>query len=342
MEQYTGRTIGLAIFLLFLCAGCSGNDAPVPSSGHASPEAVAVSSGETAGDPGGGPARSPSRIGRIHVRISPTSPSRMSPPLLFVEGAPLKKEWEFTEVRWVVNGLEYVGGERMDPDEVHRGDRIRARGTVKVGGEEIPFETREIVAGNCSPEIGTVRLEPKAPTTGSKVKVISTCSDPDGDPVTMKYRWFIDDMEVPGEGKELALAGVRKGSWVHVQVATSDGIAEGSWKYSPKYQVVNALPVVKSRLPAEIPPDRKFSYKIMAEDPDGDPLTYTLTKSPPGMVLYGSTLEWKVPDEILGTLVEVVVNISDGDGGQTVCTLSMNIQAPKVGRSPGNDHRTGA
>ena len=228
----------------------------------------------------------------------------------------------------------------MDPDLVHEGDRIRARGTVKIGEEEVPFETREVVAGNSPPEIGTVRLEPKAPVTGGKVKALATFSDPDGEPVTLKYQWFIDDREVPGEGEELTLAGVKKGSWVHVRVSTNDGTAEGSWKYSPKHQVVNSLPVVKSRLPAEIPSDRKFSYRIVAEDPDGDTLTYDLVKSPPGMVLSGSTLEWDVPDEVLGKRVEVVVNISDGDGGQTICTLSMKINARESGNP--NAPRSGA
>ncbi|MGB3399611.1 MAG: hypothetical protein WBA34_05515, partial [Candidatus Deferrimicrobiaceae bacterium] len=325
MGHDTVRGIGFAIFLLFLTAGCGRNDAPVSPSQKASTEPVTasvsdgVSSGETASEPASQPAGETARAGRIDVRISPSFPSRVSPPLLLVEGMPWEKDREFREVVWLVNGNSYGGGDRIDPEWFRKGDRIGARGTVRVGKEEVSFETREVVAGNSPPEIGTVRLEPKAPTTGSKVKASATSSDPDDDPVTLKYQWFIDDREVPGEGEELTLAGVKKGSWVHVRVSTNDGAAEGSWKYSPKHQVVNSLPVVKSTLPAEVPPDRKFSYRIVAEDPDGDALTYDLVKSPPGMVLSGSTLEWDVPDEILGKMVEVVVNISDGDGGQTIC-----------------------
>jgi hypothetical protein len=47
------------------------------------------------------------------------------------------------------------------------------------------------------------------------------------------------------------------------------------------------------------------------------------------MSISGSTLEWQVPPEFLGTNVEAVVVISDGDGGQTVQTVSMTIQPPK-------------
>jgi hypothetical protein len=340
MGHDTIRGIGFAIFLLALSFGCGKNDAPVSPSRDASPGKVAasvsggVSSGSTAREPASQPVGEAVRGRRIDVRISPSSPSRVSPPLLLVDGVGGGEDREFQDVEWLVNGISYGGGERMDPDWIHKGDRIRARGMVRIGGEEVSFETREVVAGNCPPEIGTVRLEPKAPTTGNKVKASVTYSDPDGDPVTLKYQWFIDDREVPGEGEELTLAGVKKGSWVHVRVSTNDGTAAGSWKYSPKHQVVNSLPVVKSHLPAEVPPDRKFSYRIVAEDPDGDTLTYDLVKSPPGMVLSGSTLEWDVPDEVLGKRVEVVVNISDGDGGQTICTLSMNINTRARG-NPG-------
>jgi hypothetical protein len=86
---------------------------------------------------------------------------------------------------------------------------------------------------------------------------------------------------------------------------------------------------VKSDLPKELPPDRKYVYRIVAEDADGDALSYSLTKGPPGMRLSGATLEWQVPDAYIGTNVEAVVVISDGDGGQTVQNISMTIQPPK-------------
>jgi hypothetical protein len=339
MGHDTIRGIGLAIFLLVLSFGCGRNESPAFPSRDASFGQVAtsesdeVSSDRTTRESAFQPVGKAARGERVHVRISPSSPSRGSLPLLLVDGVRGDTDQKFRDVVWLVNGISYKGGERMDPDWVHKGDRIRARGTVSIDGEDVSFETREVVAGNCPPEIGTVQLVPKAPTTGGKVKASVTYSDPDEDPVTLKYQWFIDDREVPGEGEELTLAGVKKGSWVHVRVSTHDGTAAGSWKYSPKHQVVNSLPVVKSHLPAEIPPDRKFSYRIVAEDPDGDTLTYDLVKSPPGMVLDGSTLEWDVPDEVLGKKVEVVVNISDGDGGQTICTLSMNINT-RAGGNP--------
>ncbi|OGQ00458.1 MAG: hypothetical protein A2Z40_04895 [Deltaproteobacteria bacterium RBG_19FT_COMBO_60_16] len=342
------RTIVLAISLSFFFAGCGGNEAKVSPSRQA-PDGTATDPA-TGFNPSGGKTRKVARLpekpplleGRVGVRISPSFPSRMDPPILVVDGAPQGKDREFRGVVWVVNGRAIPGMERMDPGWFGKGDRIRARGTVRFGGEEVPFETQETVALNSPPEIESVQLEPKAPTTGSKVRVIARGKDPDGDPVVWKYRWFVDDEEVPGDGDALSLAGVKRDSWVHAKVSTSDGIEEGPWKFTPKYRLVNSLPVVKSHPPSEVPPDRKFSYRILAEDPDGDDLRYALVKAPPGMVLTGSTLEWEVPDDMLAKPVEVVVDISDGNGGRTICTLSMKFQNSTVSGTPISPSRAGS
>jgi hypothetical protein len=139
----------------------------------------------------------------------------------------------------------------------------------------------------------------------------------------------VNDLPVAGESESLTLTGVKKGSWVHVTVHPNDGFADGAWRDSPRYQVVNGLPVVKSVVPKELTPERRFIYRIVADDPDGDPLTYALTKAPSGMVLRGETLEWQVPEESIGANVNAVVIISDNDGGQTVQSISMTIQPPK-------------
>jgi len=237
------------------------------------------------------------------------------------------KDAVFREVVWTVNGREFAGSDKLDPKQFQKGERVQARGKVLVSGKETNFETSPVLAINSPPLLGDVRLDPRTPTTGGTVRAIVAASDPDGEPVTVRYKWFVDDKEVPGEGDTLTLKGVRKGSWVHARISTSDGAGEGPWKHSPRYQVVNSLPVVKSGSPPDNLPGRKFSYRILAEDPDGDPLTITLVKAPPGMVLNGSTLEWVVPDEYIGKPVEVVVNISDGDGGQTVQTYTMTFRS---------------
>jgi hypothetical protein len=201
--------------------------------------------------------------------------------------------------------------------------------TLRADGEEIILTAQEVVAVNALPGVADVRIEPLPPTTGTTVRAVVQARDPDGDPLTFRYQWHANDLPVAGNGDALTLTGVKKGSWVHVVATPNDGFADGAWKMSARHQVVNSLPVVRSSLPKEIPPSRKFVYRIVAEDADGDPLTYALSKGPPGMRLEGSTLEWQVPEESIGAGVEAVVAISDNDGGQTVQSISMTIQPPK-------------
>ncbi len=189
--------------------------------------------------------------------------------------------------------------------------------------------TPEVVAVNALPAVTDVRIEPRAPTSGSTVRAITQGQDADGDSLKFKYGWYVNDLPVTGDSESLVLKGVKKGAWVHVSVTPNDGFADGAWKESSRYQVVNALPVVKSAAPTTIPPSMMLRHTIVAEDPDGDPMTFTLSKGPPGMILKGSTIEWQVPESAIGTHVEVVVTISDGDGGQTVQTFAMTIQPPK-------------
>jgi hypothetical protein len=143
-----------------------------------------------------------------------------------------------------------------------------------------------------------------------------------------RYKWYVNDLAVAGEGESLALNGVKKGSWIHVSATPNDGFADGAWKESPRYQIVNAPPVVRNQPPSTIPPSRILTHTIVAEDPDGDPLTYTLVSGPGGCSLTGATLTWQVADSDLGRTAQIVIRISDNDGASTMLTMILNPQKP--------------
>jgi hypothetical protein len=317
----------LAFSLAVPAVGC-GNKERAASPQNASLPGHEAEAAAT-GIPGGtGKGESVAYAGReVSVFVVPSIPSRISPPSVSVRTAPGQGA-EIVDVTWFVNGARQAEGDPLAPSLFQRGDKIKAVVKLRTGAEEAVLTTPVVQAGNALPVVEQVRIEPQAPTSGSTVRAVVSAQDPDGDPLTFRYQWYIDNVLVPGEGESFSLKGVRKGSLVHVRVTPNDGFAEGGWKYSPRHEVVNALPVVKSQTPTTIPPSRLLTHTIVAEDADGDPLTYTLVKGTEGMALAGPVLTWKVSDEDVGRTVEVVIRISDNDGGATVLTMNLTPRKP--------------
>jgi hypothetical protein len=321
---WKAREAAAAAFLasLFLLAGASCGRNETPSVGQRSePSGNAVPASTQRAEPSTAP-------GAFEVVVVPVTPSRSVPPGITVKSLPGRGA-EILSVRWFLNGAEQETAIRMDPSRFRRGDRIHAVVTLRSDGNEVVQTTKEVVAGNALPAVSDVRIDPRAPHAGGTVTAVVQGQDLDGDPLNYKYQWYADNVVVPGGQATLSLKDVKRGAWIHVAVTPNDGVDNGAWMESPRYEVVNALPVVKSGLPKEVPPSRHFVYRIVAEDPDGDPLTYTLAKGPPGMTLKGDTIEWEVPDEYIGKPVETVVQISDDHGGRTDQNISMTIQPPK-------------
>jgi hypothetical protein len=311
----------LSSLLVISGTGCGKKDG---DSSHAPPAGPVASTGG-ASDAKEGKGGAGSSADGYSASIVPSSPSRITLPSISVK-LPPGKEAEVSEVQWLVNGTGVWKGQTLPADRFRRGDKIQAIVKIHTPPGERSYSTSEVVAINALPAVVLARIEPKAPTTGSMVRVIAEGRDPDGDPVAFGYKWFVDDAVVPGDADSFLLKGVKKGSWVHAAVASNDGFADGAWRYSSRHQVANAPPVVKNPPPSEVPPSRLLKHTIVAEDPDGDPLTYVLEKSPPGVALDGSTLTWQVPPDFLGKNALIVVLISDNDGGSTRVTFNLTIR----------------
>jgi len=309
---------GLFTFGLLIAGGCERKGTAVP------PTPASTAAGMEAQSAVNAPSVASTLEPGVRCVLLPAVPTKLSPPEVFLQGVrPGKEPPRIVDVVWYVNDMEFREGVRLDPSRFAKGDRIYARASILYGGEALQTDLAAVVVGNSPPWIEDAQLDPQGPFTESVVRAVVKATDPDGDPLTFRYTWFVDDRKVQEGGDTFALNGVKKGAWVHFQVVPNDGSADGGWKYSSKNQVLNSPPIVKHAPPVSIAPDGVFTHTIEGRDPDGDPVAFSLEKAPPGMTLSGATLWWIVPEDAYGKNVEVVVRVSDDDGGVTRTTFSM-------------------
>ncbi|MBI5757883.1 MAG: putative Ig domain-containing protein, partial [Planctomycetales bacterium] len=115
-----------------------------------------------------------------------------------------------------------------------------------------------------------------------------------------------------------------------VQLWISD-VADGTHGTSSEFQ----LPVTIKNSPPKIfsiPYDPVFvgtewRYQVLAFDPDGDALTYTVASETPGFSIDNNHLVTWTPTDTTG-LVTVTVNVSDGQGGEWEEEIDLAVRDP--------------
>lgn len=301
--------IAVVASLLVASSGCGsreGERGSVPSR-SAPPPAVSVAAPAPA-------STTPSfRAGKIALGLTPVNPDALSgirAGLIVASGTPAIVE----RVRWVVNGEQLESeGIRLAGRPLRRGDVVSARAEVRAGEERFIVSSSDVTIGNSLPEATSAELVPQTPMAGDTLRAVARGGDADGDPVSFHYRWFVNGKESPGD--HTSLFAVRKGSrdaWIHAEIVSYDGIAEGSRLFTPKVQVLNAPPAVE-KIDMGRDGDR-FTATVRASDPDGDTVDLRAKSLPYGVSLSGNVLSWE-GDAITVRTALVVLVLSDGNGG---------------------------
>jgi hypothetical protein len=259
---------------------------------------------------------SPKPETNVSLKLLPENPDALTGIRVKLESAAPGSRILEENLRWFVNGAEIGRGNvRLQGKYIQRGETVHVLATVVVNGEEIFLESAPVTVENSYPETVSAELSPLAPRTGEVVRVVAKGRDADGDPVTFRVRWFVNDKEISGESSDLfSLKTVPKGSWLHAEVQSFDGIAAGSKMLTSKVLVVNSPPVV-DRVTIAQGDGSVYSASVMVTDPDGDPVTIHQKTLPEGVVLSGNILTGDVSSFPPGTEAPVVLHISDGDGG---------------------------
>jgi hypothetical protein len=134
-------------------------------------------------------------------------------------------------------------------------------------------------ADNRPPVLESVRLDPAEPAQGATLRAVVTARDPDGQPVTLTHRWFVDGAEQRTSEPSLGLTGVAKGAEIRVSVTASDGeLASDAVESSAR--VIDRLPSITATLikpEGSVAPGQPVSASAMAGDPDGDAIDFEYT-----------------------------------------------------------------
>jgi len=231
--------------------------------------------------------------------------------------------WE--KVTWFINGTEFQGeSELLPPGMIRRGDRVRASAELAMSGERVTLASREVSVRNCLPEVLAAELSDTAPKTGQEIRVLVKGRDDDGDPVSFRYRWFLNETEEEGQSTNAhSLEKVPKGTWVHAEVQAFDGIDAGSKRFTPRVRVVNSPPVVE-QISITRGEGGHLTANLRVRDADGDPVTILAKTLPEGVALSGTALSWQESSIPSGMEAPIVLLLSDGDGGDLEYSFRLN------------------
>ncbi len=199
---------------------------------------------------------------------------------------------------------------------------------IPLGG--VPIRSNSVTIINKPPVITAVVMKPLPAFAGAVITAVPNGKDIDGDAVSYSFRWKVNNEFVPeaGDGNTFNTRDLHKKDVVSVVVTPSDGEAFGaSMEGSTTLQ--NAMPQITS-LPPSGYKDGVYIYQVVATDPDGDPLTYTLLSAPPDMTIDHSTglIRWELPKTASGNQGNVVkVVVDDGNGGTVFQEFPLSLEA---------------
>jgi len=228
--------------------------------------------------------------------------------------------------RWARNGriMEEENAPLLSRKWFSRGDTITV--TVIADGQEATVST---VINNSPPAVTSVLITPEQLRSGADITALPQAVDADGDSVSFRYRWRINGNDVPEDSPVLKGSQFKRGDRISLTVTPYDSSGAGEVFNSKEITVPNAAPAFITTPPKDFSGDT-YVYQAMAEDPDGDPITYSLVSPPAGMTIDEKTgvVQWKVGQDQAGNhTIEIVAQDPDGARISQKYTLAITIPA---------------
>jgi translation initiation factor IF-1 len=236
--------------------------------------------------------------------------------------------------QWMRNGRDIPGatGKTLAAGHCKKGEAISIRVTPSDGtlhGEEAFSDPVRML--NSPPTVTAVSIDPELPRRNSTLKAKIEASDPNNDTIAFSYQWVKNGSVLMGEISEsLRDSTLRKGDRILLRVSPYDMEGTGEEVVSQEIVILNSAPSITSSPKAQRLKSTLYRYQAMAEDPDGDPITFSLsTSSPQGMTIDPQTglVQWRIGRNDAGThTIEIIA--TDGDEGRCTQKYNLTITTP--------------
>lgn len=232
--------------------------------------------------------------------------------------------------QWVKNGEDILGENTyiLRNGKLRKGDLIQVRVTPsdgKVTGT--PVLSAPVKVLNSPPVIQEVRIEPRVPYANDNLKALVQGSDADGDSVRFTYQWEKSGVILSEEKNETLQRGqFKKGDSIVVVVTPDDGESTGIPKKSEPIIISNRPPVIVSS-PSNKTDGNIYTYQVKANDPDNDPIIFTLKTAPKGMEIdkESGLIRWEIRKGDQGTQ-PIEIEASDSMGAKSFQKYTLSIE----------------
>ena len=263
------------------------------------------------------------------VNLLPEKPTRESELNLSIQSKDPDGDSVTYQFQWIRNDEEIIGENKnaLRSGVFKKGDLIRARVTPsdgKVNGT--PFLSASVKILNSPPVVQEVVIEPNVAYVTDRLKANLKSLDLDRDFIYYTYQWEKNGVVLNEERGEILERGLfKKGDSIAVIVTPDDRETLGPPKKSEALIISNSPPIILSSPPTSVEKST-YIYQVKANDPDNDPMTFTLKSGPKGMEMDKKTglIKWEIRKEDKGNH-SVEIEVSDDAGAKSIQRYTLMI-----------------
>ena len=264
------------------------------------------------------------------AQISPGNPHQETGLTLIVQchdpdGDPISYEYQ-----WLRNEQEISGarGNSLKGEHFRKGDSIRAKVIASDGkSRSEPVFSSPVRILNSPPLIEEVLIEPRLAHGSDQLSAVVRAIDRDSDSVYFLYQWELNGVALPEEKNEkLGEDRCKKGDSVTVVVTPDDREVLGAPVRSEPVRISNSPPLIVSSPPVSVE-GNTYLYQVKADEPDQDPVAFSLKLGPKGMGIDRETglIRWEIRQGDKGTH-SVEVEASDPEGAKSLQRYGLTVE----------------